>query len=173
MRVGVMGYGFRGPGMERFMDTQAKFEGWAVVELFGHSREVGYVTTEHFGSTSMFRIDVPGLPEREYKLEQPQWEGMQLLPAGTVVRREEVQGRTRLVGVGAVYGINPCTEDVAMRQIERTMARAISVVSVPAQRALPETAASVAGEDEEGADDCYGGEFSVSEEESSGYQPAE
>ncbi len=26
----------------------SKFEGWAVVEMFGHSREVGYITTEYF-----------------------------------------------------------------------------------------------------------------------------
>ncbi len=33
------------------METQtSKFEGWAVVELFGHSREAGYVTTDYFGS---------------------------------------------------------------------------------------------------------------------------
>ena len=32
------------------METPEQFEGWAIVELFGHQREIGYVTTRYFGT---------------------------------------------------------------------------------------------------------------------------
>lgn len=56
------------------METQSNstFEGWAVVELFGHQREVGFVTTQVFGAAVLFRIDTPELSDREYTLERPE-----------------------------------------------------------------------------------------------------
>ena len=50
------------------MEANATFEGWAIVELFGHGKEAGFVKTEYYGSCAMFRVDVPELPEREYPL---------------------------------------------------------------------------------------------------------
>lgn len=44
---------------------QSKFEGWAIVEIFGHQRYAGYVTTEAFGQAVLFRVEVPPLAERE------------------------------------------------------------------------------------------------------------
>lgn len=29
-------------------EEQSKFNGWAVVEIMGHNREIGFVTTEYF-----------------------------------------------------------------------------------------------------------------------------
>jgi len=49
------------------MEAQAKFEGWAVVEIMGHNREIGFVTTEYFGGPALFRVDQPEFPEREYE----------------------------------------------------------------------------------------------------------
>ena len=34
--------------MVRHGSEPVSLQGWAVVEMFGHSREVGYVTTEYF-----------------------------------------------------------------------------------------------------------------------------
>jgi hypothetical protein len=51
--------------------TQSKFEGYAVVEIFGHIKEVGFVTTEYFGAAALFRIDTPELPMREYNARAP------------------------------------------------------------------------------------------------------
>lgn len=45
---------------------QAKFEGWAIVEMMGHRQEVGYVTTEAYGQAVLFRVDSPDIPERDY-----------------------------------------------------------------------------------------------------------
>jgi hypothetical protein len=56
------------------MDQQdARFEGWAIIEMMGHRREIGYVTTEHYGAASLFRVDSPAFEEREYELTRPEW----------------------------------------------------------------------------------------------------
>src|SRR3954462_14663572 len=93
------------------MDQQAKFEGWAVVELFGHSKEAGYVTTQYFGDRAMFQIDVPTFEDREYELERPEWcevDGRdQLVPKGSKVLRKGTPARSRIVSPGAVYAMNP------------------------------------------------------------------
>ena len=48
--------------MEQQAATQSRFEGWAIVEMFGHQREAGFVTTESFGPACLFRVDTPALP---------------------------------------------------------------------------------------------------------------
>lgn len=124
-------------GKETTMDqSQAKFEGWAVVELFGHQREIGFVTTEYFGGTALFRIDVPELAEREYTLERVEWIDGKLAPAGTVVKRSAVDGRSRLVGPGAVYALNPCSEAAARKAIESTVRRDLAIISLPEGKQL-------------------------------------
>ena len=42
--------------------NQAKFEGWARVEVMGHQSHTGFVTTEAYGQAVMFRIDTPEIP---------------------------------------------------------------------------------------------------------------
>ena len=121
-------------------EKQSQFEGWAAVELFGHQKEVGYVTTQHYGQAALFQIDVPGVPEQEVVLERPEYgpDG-QWLPRGAKVVRSAREGRTRLVGPGAIYAINPCTEAAAMKLIENGGQRIVKVVDVPSEmKALPE-----------------------------------
>lgn len=116
---------------------QAKFEGWAIVGLFGHQKEAGFVTTEYFGGSAMFRIDVPDLPEREWVIERPErGDNYELLPVGTRVKREGVPSRTRLVGPGAVYDMTPCTEDVCRKAIERGLSRPLIVLELPKDKQL-------------------------------------
>lgn len=91
---------------------QAKFEGWAVVEMMGHRKEIGYVTTEAYGTAVMFRVDTPELPPREITLTRPEWDSaLGTLPAGSKVRREAVPARSVLVAPSSLYAINPCNED--------------------------------------------------------------
>jgi hypothetical protein len=116
--------------------SQAKFEGWAVIELFGHQREAGFVTTEYFGGAAMFRIDVPELPERDYETTYPEYIGSQLTPAGTKVRREAVPGRTRYIGPSAVYALNPCTESAVRKACESLVKRELSIISLPEGKQL-------------------------------------
>ncbi len=101
---------------------QSNFEGWAVVEMMGHQKEIGFVTTEAFGQAVLFRIDTPDLPEREFTLTAPEWAEVNngvrsWVPAGSVVKRPAVPPRTRLVAPGSLYAINPCTEAAARTAI--------------------------------------------------------
>ena len=132
------------------MENQtSKFEGWAVVEMFGHSREVGYVTTEYFGAGALFRIEVPPLPEREVTLLRPEWvesNGTQeLVGAGSKISRGAVEGRTRFIGPGAVYAMNPCSKDAAFQALESMSRREVKVVDLVKAKQL---ATTLPGEDD-------------------------
>ena len=122
------------------MSTEPKpaaFEGWAVVEMFGHTREIGFVTTEVYGSAVLFRVDTPALPEREFVTERPDWSGERTIPAGAKVKREAVSAKTRLIGPGAVYSIIPCTEQTAMRAIEEAIRRPLILLELPKKPDVP------------------------------------
>lgn len=111
--------------------TAAVFSGWALVELMGHQREAGYVSTQYFGDKAMFQVDVPEIPEREETLKSPRYEGHRLLPVGSVVSRDAIPPRTRLVNPSAVYAINPATEEAVRAAVSASERREIKVISVP------------------------------------------
>jgi hypothetical protein len=143
---------------------QGTFEGWAVVEMMGHRKEIGFVTTQAFGQAVLFRVDTPELPEREYLLESPEYaqhdgDGSRWCPTGTKVRREACPARSCLVAPSSLYAINPCTEQAAMVLIERNKVRPLIAIELPEQAALP-PAQSLEEQDYE---DAYGhldeGEF--------------
>ena len=86
-------------GQLALVDTQADgqpaaLQNWALVELFGHQRIVGFVTVDPVEFPGMIRVDVPDL-----------------LKDGKVVRA----GFTRYVGRAALYGVNPIDENTARR----------------------------------------------------------
>jgi hypothetical protein len=114
--------------------TQAKFEGWAVVELFGHAKEAGYVTTQYFGDKAMFQIDVPAFADREYTLERPEWSEVdgrdQLIPKGSKVMRKGSPARSRIVSPGAVYAMNPSSEDLIRKLLDRDVPRKLIVLEI-------------------------------------------
>jgi hypothetical protein len=75
------------PKAEAAQDSELK--AWALVELFGHQRIVGYLTQQTFGTGVLFRVDVPDLTKD-----------------GEVKR----QGFTRYFGLSSIYSITPITE---------------------------------------------------------------
>lgn len=114
----------------------SSFEGWALVEMFGHAKEVGYVTTEAYGSAVLFRCDTPELPEREYVLESPEYAvdsaaGTRWAPAGAKVKRPASPAKSRLIGPGAIYSITPCTEATARAALERVIRRELILLEMP------------------------------------------
>jgi hypothetical protein len=113
------------------MDQQAKFEGWAVVELFGHQREAGFVTTQYYGNAAMFQLDVPALEEREQETKRPGYIDGTFCPAGTKVKKAAVVGRTRLINPSAVYALNPCDKEAALKAIDEISPREIRVLEMP------------------------------------------
>lgn len=127
---------------------QAKFEGWAVVEMMGHQREIGFVTTEYFGGAALFRVDSPEIPEREFELKRPEYIGYKVIPAGSKVKRPAIPAKSRLVAPGALYALTPCTEETALKAIEELKERPLILLEIK-QRALP------AGIDEEIIDGCH------------------
>jgi hypothetical protein len=139
-------------------EIQNHFEGWAVVELFGHGKAIGFVTTEYFGTAALFRVDVPGREEREYLLDAPTWgipEGRMsetLLPVGTKVKRQAMPAHSRLLGPGSIFAINPCSETVAMAQLERSEPRPLIVVEMPKNLQIGSTIERAAEESYEEAE---------------------
>jgi hypothetical protein len=69
------------------METLEKFESWAIVELFGHNQIAGKCTEQNIAGANMLRIDVP--------------------------ETDKNPPFSRLLGHGAIYAINPVTEEVA------------------------------------------------------------
>jgi hypothetical protein len=140
---------------------QGTFEGWAVVEMMGHRKEIGYVTTQAFGQAVLFRVDTPELPEREYVLESPEYasdksDGTQWCPVGTKVKRGATSARSCLVAPSSLYAINPCSEQAAMALIERNVHRPLIVLELPEQAALQAAPDyDYDGTDEQGIEDDF------------------
>jgi hypothetical protein len=123
-------------------EQQASFSGWAKVEVMGHQSHIGYVRTEAYGGTVLFRIDRPELPAREYTLEEPAYvdivEGLrQWVRAGAKVQRAAVPGVSVLVGAGSIYRICPCTEEAALNAIESEVRSELKLIGMPEIAALP------------------------------------
>jgi hypothetical protein len=72
-------------------EAKPELKDWALVELFGHQRIVGYLSQQTFGTGVLFRVDVPDL-----------------LKDGKKVR----DGFTRYFGLQAIYSITPVTEEI-------------------------------------------------------------
>jgi hypothetical protein len=121
---------------------QASFEGWAVVEMMGHRKEIGFVTTQAFGQAVLFRVDTPELPERQYTLESPEYashngDRERWCPTGTKVKRAASPAKSCLVAPSSLYAINPCSEQAALALIERNVRRPLIALELPEQAALP------------------------------------
>lgn len=115
------------------MDTpQAKYEGWAIVDVLGHQRYVGFVTTEAYGQAVLFRVDVPALEARERVTKAPGYfSGRGYCPAGTTVLEGAVDGYTKLIGSGSIYTLTPCTKEAALAALEAMQARPLMSVQLP------------------------------------------
>ena len=68
-------------------EPKEAFDSWCLVELFGHQKIVGRVTEASLAGGAFLRVDVPAFNN------QPAF--------------------TRFYGPGAVYSINPVTEEIA------------------------------------------------------------
>ena len=128
--------------MEDIEVKQSNFEGWAIVEMMGHRKEIGFVTTQAFGQAVLFRVDTPALEEREFVLRSPEYASpasggsQQWCPAGTKVKRGAIPARSCLVAPASLYALNPCTEEAARTAIERNIARPLIILELPERKAL-------------------------------------
>lgn len=115
---------------------QANYEGWAVLEIFGHQTYAGYVTTQTFGQAVLFRVDVPPLTERERLLKHYEYVDGKSVPPGSTVKEAAVQGYTKFFGPGAIYAMTPCAQDAAEKAVAAMQTRKVSVVKLAEDRAL-------------------------------------
>ena len=135
-------------------EEQAKFEGWAIVEVMGHQKYAGFVTTEAYGGAVLFRVDVPGLLEQERTLVYGEYVCGRHCSPGAVIREEAVQPYTKLFGAASIYCITPCTEETAVAAVEEMAIRPHHLLSLPAPASLAAPAktsgidAAIVGEDE-------------------------
>lgn len=138
---------------------QAKFEGWAVVEMMGHQREIGFVTTEYFGGAALFRVDTPEIAEREVELKRPEYltiEGSyRMMPKGSKVKRVAIPAKSRFVSPSALYALTPCTEETALHAIEEMVQRNYILLSIP-EGEQKQLVSTLPGEDESYMDDFDG-----------------
>jgi hypothetical protein len=140
------------------MDNQQNsYSSWSILELFGHQREYGFCETVYLGSSCMFRVDVPGLDEREWTLGKPEYgqhTGYKELPVGTKVKRAAVAPRSSMLGVSAIYRMTPCTEEVVKQAIDKGIARPLIVVSLPEGKQLTTTLPGEDGYPSDSGDIC-------------------
>ena len=72
--------------------TEEKFETWALIELFGHTRIAGKVSEQNIAGTNMLRIDIPETTHNPK--------------------------HTKFYGSSAIYGIHPIDEETARSMAE-------------------------------------------------------
>ncbi|MEI8288812.1 MAG: acetyltransferase [Verrucomicrobiota bacterium] len=84
---------------------KSTFNEWALVELFGHQKIVGKVSEASLAGGAFLRVDVPAFNG------QPAF--------------------TRFYGPGAVYSINPVTEEIARGLADRYRNEPVSRYELP------------------------------------------
>lgn len=86
-------------------ENKEKFDQWALVELFGHQKIVGRVTEATLAGGAFLRVDVPAMGENK--------------------------AYTRFYGPGAIYSINPVTEEIAMGLLQSYRNEPVSRFDLP------------------------------------------
>jgi len=115
---------------------QSKFEGRAIVDVLGHQRYVGFVTTEAYGQAVLFRVDVPALEARVRESKAGEYVNDRWVPAGTKITEGASQGYSKLIGAGSIYAISPCAKEAAIKVLEATQQRPLLEIKLPEGRAL-------------------------------------
>lgn len=133
-------------------EEQASFSGYAVVDVMGKQRYVGFVRTETYGQATLFRVDVPALSEREYVLDSPEYaDNGQWVPKGSKVKRPAAPGYTKLIGAASIYMLSPCSEEAAMKAVEAMQRSPLKLIELPPDmKALPEPELDEDEEEEDG-----------------------
>lgn len=116
---------------------QSRFDGWAIVDVLGHQRYFGHVTTEYFGTTAFFRVETPAREQREEVLAQEGYvsNNYGFCQAGTRVIRTAKPGAVRLIGAGSIYMLTPSTQAEVLTQLDD--ADPCGVLSVTAPDGIP------------------------------------
>ena len=134
------------------MSDEQKYEGldcWAIVDLFGHNRVAGKLTTQTLGAACLLRMDVPEVVIPSHEEYTGYYRGLER--EKKVVPERRKGGYTRFFGVGAIYSINPVTEELARRAVAAIDSEPVKPYEMPEVKALP--ASQVTTHDDESTAD--------------------
>jgi hypothetical protein len=92
------------------MQEKTTYEGWAIIELFGHNMIAGFISEQVIGGAPFVRVDVPKTADQE--------------------------AYTKFYGGAAIYGITPTTEDTVRTAVAQLQPRPVATWVVPTQRQL-------------------------------------
>ena len=93
------------------MNSDDKFETWAIIELFGHNQIAGLLSEQQIANQSFVRVDVPEV--------------------------NGAPGFTKFYGNGAIYAITPCSEEIARLAVARLSVKPITIWMPEINRRLP------------------------------------
>lgn len=94
-----------------YADTEPqKFSQWAIVDVMGHQRYIGFVTEQVIAGTGFVRVDVPEV--------------------------EGIKSWSKLIGTGSIYAITPVSEEIARGVAARERAKAVQPYELPPRPAL-------------------------------------
>ena len=93
--------------------SQTTFNGWALVEIMGHRRAAGLVSTEFIGTAAFLRIVTPEVPPTEHTLDADAWVDGERCYAGSRIEISRPRGEI-LVGTGSIYAITPIPESAVL-----------------------------------------------------------
>ncbi len=133
-------------------DQQSTFEGFAILEIFGHQKYAGYVKTEYYGGDAMFRCDVPPLMELEKVTRGGCYVevegGRSWVPPGSTVKQPATEAYSKLFGIKAIYAMTPCDEKACLAAVAELQPRPLILVKLPEGKAIaaPEEKCPACGE---------------------------
>jgi hypothetical protein len=113
------------------MEQNAQFEGWAIIEVYGHQQAIGFVSTRYFGNSCLFQVDTPEISERDFTLESPQYVEGKWTSEGAKVRKKARASSSQMLGPGSIFRMTPCSEEVALNAVDRMSSREIVVLEIP------------------------------------------
>jgi len=121
-------------------EQNTPLETWAIVEVMGHKKYAGFATEHTIGGAALIRVDVP-------ETKQVGMHGLEMT----------TKPYSKLIGVGSIYCITPCTEEIGRACATRLEQYSQPIpVDLPVQRALPAGAtaeAQVIDDDDPWSDD--------------------
>ncbi len=90
--------------------TQTQFNGWALVEIMGHRRAAGEVTTKYIGTAAFLHVVTPEVPPTLYTVDSDRWIDGSRVYAGSIM--EASRPRSEIyIGSGSIYAMTPIAED--------------------------------------------------------------
>jgi hypothetical protein len=95
-------------GKETTVENHTDFEGWMILELFGHNMIAGFTSEQSIGGAAFIRVDVPEVDGQS--------------------------GFTKFFNGSAVYAMTPTTEALATEAARRMAVRPVSPWVVPDSR---------------------------------------